>query len=127
MFDSILRVIGDKESDWKIDYEPAVERYKAGQEFMKGSDRVGGYQQVMYTRVFYKDGSGDFSSKLDNDKLGLPQENLDEETKVAVQMVEEGYNYFARWLRRSEGSSFDMEASVIQNIHCYLIDFVLIN
>lgn len=96
MFDSILRVTGDKESDWKIEYEPSVERYKQGQECLQGGDRMRGYQTVMYTRVFYQDGCGDFSSKLDNDKLGLPKESLDEATKEAVKMAEAGYSYFAR-------------------------------
>ena len=42
----------------------------------------------MYTRVFYPDGGGDFEASrgLQNDVLGLPKEDLDEFTKIAVQM-----------------------------------------
>ena len=96
MLASILRVTGAKESDWSIESEPAEERWKAGQEYLKGSDFGRGYLTCMYTLVFYKDGSGDHSDMLDNDKLGLPQEDLDQATKGAVELVESGYNYFAR-------------------------------
>ncbi len=96
MLDSVLRVTGDKESDWTIGNEPAEERWNRGQQELKGGNFMVGYQTCMYTRVFYKDGSGDFSQKLDNDKLGLKEENLDEATKTAVDMVKNGYNYMAR-------------------------------
>ena len=98
MLDSILRVTGDKESDWTIKYQPAQERWQEGTEMMKeGGAKFGqGYVQKMYSRVFYKDGSGDFSDKLDNERLGLPKEDLDEATKRAMEMVAAGYNYFAR-------------------------------
>lgn len=97
MLNSILRVTGAKESEWTIEHQPAVERWKEAQELKQsGKDFLRGYQTAMYTRVLYKDGSGDYSDKLDNDKLGLPEENLDEATKEAVEMVEAGYNYFAR-------------------------------
>ena len=35
MFASMLRVTGDKESDWTIEYQNAQERYKQGQEWLK--------------------------------------------------------------------------------------------
>lgn len=93
MLDSILRVTGDKESDWTIEYVPAQERYAQGVEMMKGQERYGGYVRCMYTRVFYRDGSGDFEDRLDNAKLGLPVEGLDEATGEAVEMVRSGWRY----------------------------------
>lgn len=97
MLDSILRVTGAKEFDWTIEYEPAEKRWKEGQELIQsGKDFLRGYLTCMYTRVFYKDGSGNFSDKLDNEKLRLPQEDVDKATKEAVDMVEGGYNYFSR-------------------------------
>jgi hypothetical protein len=98
MFDSVLRVTGEKESDWTIVNENAQERYKQGQELMKegGASAGKGYIQCMYTRIFYNDGSGQYNDKLDNDKLGLPTEDLDEATKEGIKLVESGYNYFTR-------------------------------
>ena len=61
-----------------------------------GENVMRGYMTSMYTRVFYKDGCGDFSDKLDNDRLGLPKEDFDEATKEAIRMVERGYNYMDR-------------------------------
>ena len=99
MLDSVLRVTGEKESDWTIEYQDAKERWQQGMAWMKegGANAGAGYIQAMYSRVFYKDGSGDFSDKLDNDKLGLPEESLDEATKEGLKLVEGGYNYFTRY------------------------------
>ena len=58
-----------------------------------GKDFMRGFQTRMYARIFYKDGTGDISDKLDNDRLKLPEENLDEATKRAVEMVANGYGY----------------------------------
>ena len=98
MLDSVLRVTGEKESDWTIVNENAQERYKQGQQLMKqgGASAGAGYIQCMYTRIFYNDGSGQYNDKLDNEKLGLPEENLDEATKEGIKLVESGYNYFKR-------------------------------
>ena len=98
MLDSILRVTGEKESDWTIVEENAQERYKQGQDLMKeGGASVGhGYIRCMYTRIFYDDHPGEYNDKLDNEKLGLPKESLDEATKEGIKMVEDGYNYFKR-------------------------------
>ncbi|KXT15228.1 hypothetical protein AC579_1378 [Pseudocercospora musae] len=86
MFESALRVTGTKESDWKITKEPAKERYDAGLKAFQNGDRRG-FVKVMYTRVFYPDGNGDFEMNrgVANELLGLPKESLDEATKVAVQ------------------------------------------
>jgi len=94
MLDSLLRVTGDKESDWTIESQPAQERWKEGVDLMEsGKDFMRGFQTRMYARIFYKDGTGDISDKLDNDRLELPEENLDEATKRAVEMVANGYGY----------------------------------
>ena len=94
MLDSLLRVTGDKESDWTIKSQPAQERWKEGVDLMEsGKDFMRGFQTRMYARIFYKDGTGDISDKLDNDRLELPEENLDEATKRAVEMVANGYGY----------------------------------
>jgi len=95
MLDSVLRVTGDSKEDWSIEYVPSQERYQQGKEMMSnGSDFFGGYVRCMYTRVFYKDGSGDFNDQLDNEKLGLPHESLDEATKDAMDMIKSGWSYY---------------------------------
>lgn len=86
MFASILRVTGDKESDWSVKYEPHDERYDSAVAAMKAGD-ITGFARAMYTRVFWPDGSGNFAKgrRLDDEVLGLEREELDQATRRAVQ------------------------------------------
>ncbi|KAF7187996.1 Bifunctional pinoresinol-lariciresinol reductase 1 [Pseudocercospora fuligena] len=88
MFDSVLRVTGDKESDWKIIHEDAKERFERSVDIMEKGNIVG-FAMRLYTRVFYKNGGGDLSDKVVNKELGLPEEDLDEYTKKAIEMAKE--------------------------------------
>ncbi len=49
--------------------------------------------RALYARIFYPNGGGDYESAkgLDNAALGLSKEDLDEATKMAVDMVERGW------------------------------------
>lgn len=87
MFESVLRVTETKEADWKIDYEGAEARYKRGGELL-ARGHMEGYGMMLYARSFYKDSPVDIQAVLDNDALGLPKEDFDEATKVAVEMAE---------------------------------------
>lgn len=84
MLESVLRVTGTNESDWKITKEAAVERYTGGIAAMQKGD-MQGFARMMYTRVFYPDDSGNFEKTKGtaNELLGLPQENIDEATRAA--------------------------------------------
>ena len=50
---------------------------------------MAGFSKLLYARAFYPDGSGDFSTKAQNELLGLPDESLDECTQVGIDMVKE--------------------------------------
>ena len=89
MFESVLRVTGDSETDWKISHEDVHERYQRGAKMLKDGNLMG-FGMLLYARDFFPDGSGDFTHKLDNEKLGLPREDLDGATKVAVEMALRG-------------------------------------
>jgi hypothetical protein len=85
MFAAILRVTGDKESDWTITYVPSKERYAEGIKKMQNGDRTG-FAESMYTRMFYPDGVENYEHKgLINGLLALLEEDLEEATKVAVE------------------------------------------
>ncbi|KAI0602444.1 CipA protein [Biscogniauxia sp. FL1348] len=94
MFASILRVSGEKESDWRINYEESTKRYEEAKKQLFGGDRTG-FQKLLYTRTFYKDGAGNFEAResLQNEALGLPKEDLDECTKFAIGLAEQGITY----------------------------------
>jgi hypothetical protein len=91
MLDSVLRVTGESETDWTIKHEDAKERYHDGVAQLQ-SGNMGGFVKLLYTRVFYPDGSGNFeaSKGLHNELLGLPKEDLDEATKAAIDMALNG-------------------------------------
>lgn len=90
MLAEILKVTGQKESEWTVDYEPAEKRWQDGITAMKSGDHSG-FVKLLYTRLFYADEPGNFekSFTLANEVLGLPKENLDECTRKAVQWAQE--------------------------------------
>lgn len=96
MLDSIHRVTGTTDDDWAIKFENSEERYKNGIEQLQQGDRAG-FVKAMYTRTFYPNGDGNYgvSHGLANGALELGEEDLDEATKEAVEMVERGYNYYS--------------------------------
>lgn len=89
MLESVLRVTSDKLEDWTITKEPARERYAAAAKALQTGDRMA-YVRMMYTRVFYDDGNGDFETRrgTSNKLLGLPKESIDEATSRAIQRAE---------------------------------------
>ncbi|CAN8100540.1 unnamed protein product [Discula destructiva] len=91
MFESVKRVTSTTDADWRISYEDSAERYKSGVEAMKNGD-MRGLARFMYTRLFFLNSGGDFGKLkgLQNDVLGLPEEDLDEATKEAVRRGLEG-------------------------------------
>ncbi|KAJ7739233.1 hypothetical protein DFH07DRAFT_840270, partial [Mycena maculata] len=89
MLESVLRVTGTKECDWKIEHEAHEVRFDAGVAQFNGGDRRGAVK-LLYTRVFYPDGCGNYEARhgLHNNILRLPKEDLDEFTRIAVNRAE---------------------------------------
>jgi hypothetical protein len=83
---SLQRVTGTSESDWTVTKQPATERYAEGQVELGKGDRTG-FAKMMYSRIFFPDGNGNFEKTrgLSNAALGLPKDDLDEATKRAVE------------------------------------------
>ena len=90
MLDSVLRVTETNLDQWKVTRESVKDRYTSGLEQMKKGDRMG-FAKMLYSRVFYPDDSGNFEKTrgLQNALLGLPVENIDEYTKIAIQRSKE--------------------------------------
>ena len=90
MFESVKRVTGTKDGDWNIQYEGAKERFERGGKMMQEGNTMG-FGLLLYGRMLYNDGTADMEKRtgLDNDVLGLPKENIDEFTKIAVDKAEE--------------------------------------
>jgi len=86
MLASALRVTNTKEHEWTITHEPSHERYASGLEEIQEGKRVG-FAKMLYTRVFYPDGSGDTEHNKGtiNGLLGLPREDIDQATRAAIE------------------------------------------
>lgn len=95
MLDSVQRVTGTTDKDWIIDYEPSRDRWERGKKAMSAHDRTG-FVTAMYARDHFPTDDTDVKDKLDNDRLGLPKEDLDEATARAVELWKSGYIAFGR-------------------------------
>ncbi|KAK6000685.1 hypothetical protein QM012_003410 [Aureobasidium pullulans] len=90
ILESVLRVTGTRSEGWSITYEPSKQRYADGLEEIKQGKKIG-FAKMMYTRVFYQDGCGNFGKSRGtlNELLELPQEDLDEFTALAIERSKE--------------------------------------
>ncbi|KAK9238096.1 hypothetical protein V1525DRAFT_124043 [Lipomyces kononenkoae] len=90
MLDSVLRVTATSLSDWKVTHTTAKERFQSGQEELRKGN-MAGFGRLLYARNFFAESNGNFGATkgLHNDILGLPEEDLDEFTKIGIQMSEE--------------------------------------
>ncbi|KAI9923742.1 hypothetical protein ASPWEDRAFT_45677 [Aspergillus wentii DTO 134E9] len=88
MFESVKRVTGTTNADWTITHEDTKKRYEDGLTQVKVGN-MAGFSKMLYARTFYPDGSSDLSDKVQNEVLGLPDESLDEATKVGIDLVKE--------------------------------------
>ncbi|KAK4496715.1 hypothetical protein PRZ48_012698 [Zasmidium cellare] len=85
MLESILCVTGTERTQWAIENRPVQQYYNEGVEARKkGTVREVGRQ--VYSRVFFDDDAGNFEKRmgLSNDILGLPTEDIDEATRLAI-------------------------------------------
>ena len=89
MLAAVLRDTGDKEVNWTTKHKPSKERYDKAIQMMQGGDMTG-LLIAMVTRVFYSDLCGDLTYKLDNENLGLPNEDLEVATEEAVDTATRG-------------------------------------
>lgn len=86
MFDSVKRVTGTTDSDWKIEYVSSEKRYQQALEKMSKGDLTG-FSEQMYTRIFFPTGEGDHTKlALANKVLGLPEEDIDESTREGMRL-----------------------------------------
>jgi hypothetical protein len=93
MFASVLRVTGTKQSDWSVSYEPTKERFEKARVAMLAGDRIA-FGRMLYAKCFFpgENNMCNFDKcGLDNEALGLPEESLDEFTRVGIDMANSDY------------------------------------
>ncbi|KAL5348840.1 hypothetical protein ACLOAV_006263 [Pseudogymnoascus australis] len=88
MFESVKRVTATTDADWTVTHVDSKKRYEEGLAQVKGGDMTG-FSKLLYSRAFYPGDSNDLSAKAQNELLGLPNESLDESTKIGIDMVKD--------------------------------------
>lgn len=88
MLASAQRVTGTTDADWTVTEESTKTRYEEGMALVKQGN-MAGFSKMLYARAFYPDDALDISAKAHNELLGLPEEDLDEETRGAIALAEE--------------------------------------
>jgi len=102
LFESVKRVTKTKDSDWKIQSVPVKKFWEENRNKLFSLQHEPfspmartAFGLMIYSRCFFPDvktpGADDAVWVEERKKLGLPEEDLDEFTGVAVKMVEEGY------------------------------------
>lgn len=91
MFESVKRVTSTTDVDWKISHVNTEQRYKDGMQVLKSGNHEG-WMKMGYSRMFFPGGGGDYEASrgLHNELLGLPKEELDQYTAIAIRMGENG-------------------------------------
>lgn len=89
MWESVKRVTGTADADWTITHESGTERWKESRVAVEKGD-FASFPRMLYSRMFFHTADGDLQSRheLHNDVLGLPVEDLDECTAIAVRIGE---------------------------------------
>jgi hypothetical protein len=87
ILESLHRVLGTTDEDWKITFEPVEKRLEDGKKQFKEGKMLG-FAKALYAEVFACEW-GDYQTgrELDNEKVALEKEDLDEATKRAVEMA----------------------------------------
>lgn len=88
MLDAIQRATNTTEKDWKITKKPVDKHIEEGKN--ADDDDSEGKMKLVFGPTF-KEGLGDvfYGKELDNEKLGLPAEDLDAVIKDIVKQTEE--------------------------------------
>lgn len=80
---SVKRVTSTTDANWTITHETTRKRYEDGLTQVRNGN-MAGFSKMLYARVFYPDHPSDISAKAQNELLGLPEESLDDATKVGI-------------------------------------------
>ncbi|EJP68178.1 oxidoreductase CipA, putative [Beauveria bassiana ARSEF 2860] len=87
MLDSLYKVLATTDKDWTVEQVDAQRRYDEGKKLLGGPEGYLGFSHCLYTRTFFENGGGDFSDQVVNEKLGLPEEDMEEATERAMDMA----------------------------------------
>ncbi|KAH7149820.1 putative oxidoreductase CipA [Dactylonectria estremocensis] len=91
MFESVKRVTGTSDEDWITVHQKSIDRWGDGLARMQRGD-LSGFLKQLYGGVLVSEDNSDFEGNrgVSNELLGLPKEDIDTYTRIAVGRVESG-------------------------------------
>ena len=91
MWAAARRATGTTEQDWTVERKDAAATLQEAQEKIAKGDFLGGLLAVIYVSNWKPALGGNYTAKgLANEHLGLPVEDLDEQTKLALEKAKAG-------------------------------------
>jgi hypothetical protein len=87
MFDALKKVTGTTDKDWKMSKVPVDQAIAQGNKEAQNGNRAG-MIDVLYGMNFKPGMGGNFQHKIDNELLGLYEEDLDEVVNSVVHRIE---------------------------------------
>jgi hypothetical protein len=85
LLDSVQRVTNTTLEDWKVTKRDVQEYMDEGTSLMQQGDFMNGLFKVLFACLYTPGLGGNYDEKVSNNALGLPQEELAEEIKKAVE------------------------------------------
>jgi hypothetical protein len=93
MFESLKRVTGTSDAEWTVSRIPAKQRFEEARASIAAGNPLA-FGRMLGSRFFFpgdNEGLYEISFGLDNAKLGLPEEDLDEFTRAGVELAASDY------------------------------------
>jgi hypothetical protein len=93
MFESLKRVTGTSDAEWTVSRIPAKQRFEEARASIAAGNPLA-FGRMLGSRFFFpgdNEGLYEISFGLDNAKLGLPEEYLDEFTRAGVELAASDY------------------------------------
>jgi hypothetical protein len=87
MFDALKKATGTTDQDWQISKVSVDQAIAQGNKEAQNGNRAG-MVDVLYGMNFKPGMGGNFQRKIDNELLGLHEEDLDEAVKSVVHKLE---------------------------------------
>jgi hypothetical protein len=87
MFDALKKATGTTDKDWQISKVPVDQAVAKGNKDAQNGNRAG-MIDVLYGMNFKPGMGGNFQHKIDNEFLGLYEEDLDEVVRSAIYKLE---------------------------------------
>lgn len=89
LFQTVLRVTGTTEADWAIERKTTHDLIADGEKMVKDGDSAGKFK-ILFGGLFQSGMGGEYTEKVQNGRLGLQEEDLEEVVKASAAAAKSG-------------------------------------